>query len=64
MKWNEFFKMADEKYGNAIAEEDSDQLVICPECGEPLFEADYEEKPVCHACGFNLETDEYEEEDE
>lgn len=62
MEWKDFYKMADETYRTAFHDKDADEVVHCPECGEPLFEADYEGKPVCHACGFNLETGEMEEE--
>ena len=61
MEWNEFFKLADEKFGLAVTEEDSTPFVVCPECGEPFLKDDFDGSPVCWCCGYNLVTDEYEE---
>lgn len=57
MSWDDFCRMADDVYGTYYKDDDADEFVFCPECGEPIFKEDYNLDGTCPACGFDLESE-------
>lgn len=65
MKWREFVSELTTKGFDTIIsldDEDNDNCVYCPECGEPIYEEDYPEiergsngSGICPICEIELD---------
>ena len=53
MKWKELIEFAEQVFDNVVRE-DYAELIICPDCGEPIYEEDYMENNLCPCCEFDF----------
>ena len=53
MEWKELVELAAQVFGSVVREE-SEEFIICPECGEPIYKEDYNGDNLCPCCEFNF----------